>query len=100
MRSEVARERFLRWYRGEAAPDEVLVRYDPTMNVTVDLAIGLDLVVRERNGVLRLTPTGKDVATRAWETVGFMTKEKEFLSELPSRMTQTMVQDLLTGGSR
>lgn len=100
MRSDAARQRFLRWYRGESAPDEVLVRYDPTVNATIDLSIGLHLVTRESNGTLRLTSTGKTVATRAWEIEGFMSNEKEFLSQLPARMTQAVVRDLLSAGSR
>lgn len=99
MRSDSARERFLRWYRGEAAPDEVLVRYDPAVSMTVDLALGLKLVTRDRNGVLRLTAVGKATASRAWDAEDIMPYEKEFLRLLPARMTQAMVRDLFTGAA-
>jgi hypothetical protein len=83
IRSSRNRGLFLRWQQQEQDPDELLVRFDPSLTATMDLAIGAGLITVDSNANLVLLPTGKQLAADAWGAHGVLEVEKAFLNALP-----------------
>ena len=95
VRSEATRSLLTRWVHGESRPDEVLVRFDPSLTITLDLAIGQGLVAVQGSGALKLTSSGLAFAEEVLAAPEVLKAEKAFLSGLPSRITQRQIQELL-----
>lgn len=95
IRSPDSRDLFLRWLGGEKSPDELLVRFDPSLTITVDLAQGAGLVSREASGTIRLTATGEALAASTDDEGTVLATEKMFLAALPQRITQRQIRELL-----
>jgi hypothetical protein len=83
-RTSDTRELFLRWHEGRKRPDEILVRYDPSLTLTVDLAVGQELAAVSDAGAILLTPAGKRLAEKVWLEDEVLLAEKSFLLTLPT----------------
>lgn len=94
MRSPDSQQLFLRWFDGDKRPDELIVRFDPSLSVTVDLAIGEDLVEVTSTGAIGLSLIGRELALEIWKDPAVLVAEKAFLSKLPRKMTQTSLKEL------
>lgn len=95
IRTSKTRDLFLRWNQGDKSPDELLVRFDPSLTVTVDLAIGSGLVAKEPSGTIRLTSAGAEIATSVGNDETVLRVEKDFLNSLPRHITQRQIRELL-----
>ena len=95
VRSEATRSLLLRWFRGEGRPDEMLVRFDPSLSVTLDLAIGQGLAEVSETGTASLTVNGAALADAVLSQDDALTQEKAFLAALPTRISRQQVQSLL-----
>lgn len=95
-RSRATRDLFLRWLDGDSRPDDLVVRFDPSLTVTIDLALGAGLVTWEsRDSVVGLSPKGKGLAETAWSDENVLREQKAFLRRLPARITQKSMRELL-----
>lgn len=95
IRTAKSRQLLLRWFDGDRSPDELLVRFDPSLTVTVDLALGQGLTTRESAGSIRLASAGSSLVASIYEREDLMVAEKAFLASLPARITQRQVRELL-----
>jgi hypothetical protein len=95
IRSARTRHLFLRWQERDQHPDELLVRFDPSLTATMDLAIGAGLITVDSNVNLVLLPTGKQLAADAWAAEGVLEVEKSFLNALPRKVTKKSIRELL-----
>ena len=95
IRSDSTRIVLLRWLQGAGRPDELLVRFDPSLTVSLDLAIGAGLVVVQSSGALKLTSAGLAFADEVLAEPGALVSEKKFLDQLPVHITQRQIQQLL-----
>lgn len=95
IRTAKSRDLLLRWFDGARSPDELLVRFDPSLTVTLDLALGQGLVTRKTSGSIRLATAGVSLATSINEQENLMVVEKAFLAALPANISQRQVQELL-----
>lgn len=93
--SSTSRELFLRWLEGTRAPDEILVRFDPSLTIAVNLAMGERLATRENNGNIKLTTEGESFASSVEGDDTVLVAEKAFLNQLPRRITQQKIRQLL-----
>ncbi|MDP1720805.1 MAG: hypothetical protein Q8L08_07425 [Candidatus Nanopelagicaceae bacterium] len=89
------RRLFLRWLQGDRRPDELLVRFDPSLSNTVDLALGQGLAELTSSGSVRLTVSGLEYAQHAQGEGEPLRAEREFLQQLPASITNRQVQKLL-----
>lgn len=95
VRSASSRDLFLRWLSGERRPDEVIVRFDPSLSLTVDLGAGSGLVDFDPSkGTVALTSKGAALAREVWASEDVFQDEKAFLLQLP-RITQTLIRPVL-----
>lgn len=84
----------MRWYEGDKRPDEVIVRFDPSLSMTVDLALGSGLVTSTTTGSIALSEGGTSFATDLWDQGDALVEEKRFLATLPRKMSQRTLREL------
>lgn len=94
-RSHEARETVVRRLGGNAEPDEFVVRYDPSLAVTLDLAIGQGLVTVAPSGLFELSTAGVSFADETMQLQGEFTTERSFVERLPRNLTQAQMKTLL-----
>lgn len=95
IRTSSSRDLFLRWLDGQKAPDELIVRFDPSLTFAVDLALGQELVERTSSGLIRLTASGQSFADQVDSDPEVLVAEKAFLQKLPRNLTQRQISQLL-----
>jgi hypothetical protein len=95
VRSEEGRAAFVRAVAGEPRPEDVLLRLDPTLDRALDLAIGQGWVERRDGRSVRLTDRGREFATVLSQAADLLEKEKEFLRDLPRKVSEAGIQRLL-----
>lgn len=94
-RSAESRSLFLRWLAGTKEPDELLIRYDPSLSATLDLALGQGLVHMDVNLVASLAKPGVALAAAVMADDSLLSTEKAFLAQTPSRISQKSIRELL-----
>ena len=95
VRSASTRELFLRVLSDQRSPDDAVVRVDPTLNQTIDIARAEGLVEWTASERIHLTDRGKALAQTIWSTADALTEVKSFLTRLPGKITQTQIDRLL-----
>jgi hypothetical protein len=93
VRTKETRDLFMRWHGGSKGPDEVLVRFDPSLTLTLDLAIGEGLASVSDSGVIVLTSDGQRLADQTWREKDVFAEEKLFLGALPT-LSQRHLKEL------
>lgn len=94
IRSQETREIFMRWFQGEKRPDEVIVRFDPSLSITLDLALGQGIVAMSDSGAIVLTAAGDALANWIWSSGDIFEVEKAFLTVLPRKVTQKFIKEM------
>ncbi len=107
IRNAESRQRLLEFLLGIRAPEAAIVRFDPSLDRAVCLAVGADLVSvaqKSRNGKglpdfrISITPQGrKALDGLAPDTLPI---ERAFLRSLPNRLTQSDVSALFEWGNQ
>ncbi|SRR5260370_885242 len=87
IRSEEGRAAFLRAYTGSPQLGDVIQRFDPTLDRTIDYALGCRLAELTLSGRVRLTQAGATLL-RAIREKGAFDREAEFLGEIPGKFSQ------------
>ncbi|WP_147233288.1 MULTISPECIES: hypothetical protein [Brevibacterium] len=95
IRTSRSRSLFLKWFEGKKSPDELLVRFDPSLTVAVDLALGQGLAERTATGLIKLTETGSALAESVKNDSSVLVTEKAFLANLPKSINQRRIRELL-----
>ena len=73
----------------------MLVRFDPSLSATLDMAIGQGLAVVSDSGSVKLTAKGAGLADAVLIQNEALVSEKNFLAALPNKITQAQIQSLL-----
>lgn len=95
IRSRRSRELLLRWFSEDRRPDDLVVRFDPSLTTTLDLALGQGLVERTSVGNLSLTSQGVGMAEEIMDSATGLDAERAFLGDLPRSITQRQVREIL-----
>lgn len=107
IRSDSSRQVLLEYLTGERTAEDSIVRFDPTLDRAVCLAVGAGLLSSTQRSTdtasvpdyrLQLTEAGER-ALRELNPEDFQV-ERSFLSALPRKLAQTDVRDLFTWGAR
>jgi hypothetical protein len=110
IRTEETRAAFLQFIEGERAPNQIIVRYDPSLNRAVDFAFGEGLATHHeesdalleqeppRHGSYRviLTKKGRDLVRTIRSAKDSFQVEKDFLDSIRRKITQQQVEALFT----
>lgn len=92
------RANFLAWWSGRRTVQTSTFRFDPIVDRTVDIAIGAGLVTVKTSGKIQLTDEGQQLASAILESGELMTVEKEFLTNLPTSISESEVERRLGWG--
>jgi hypothetical protein len=76
-------------------PDEVIVRFDPSLNRTIDLARGAGLVAWGSGKRLRLTVQGLAQSSAIGRMSEVLIREKTFLDSITGKISQSTVERLI-----
>lgn len=95
IRTPTSRSLFLRWLAGDKSPDEMIVRFDPSLTVTIDLALGQNLTQKTKSGLIKLTTAGIGLANAVNDDTTVLLTEKLFLEQLPKSISQRQISELL-----
>lgn len=112
IRTDETRSAFLQFVHGHRAPNQIIVRYDPSLNRAVDFACGEGIASHQednpglvgeetpRGGDYRivLTKKGRDLLREIKGLKDCLVVEKEFLAAIGRKLTQQMVESLFTWG--
>lgn len=104
IRSTKAQDHFLAYLQGRKAPNEVVVRYDPSLTRAIDFAMAEGIVERfEKAGSdqdgksqyrLTLSQVGERIAADLMADQESMLAEKAFLSDIGQKITQSQIAAL------
>lgn len=95
VRSEDTRSRFLRAIESGAAPDDLVIRFEPALMRAVSLAVGEGLLDIEKGKNVRLTAAGDAFAAEIEQDGECFKAEKEYLASLKGRVFEKDIQRLL-----
>lgn len=110
IRTEESRAAFLQFVHGHRSPNQVIVRYDPSLNRAVDFACAegisshhdenADLIDAEtsRGGGYRvmLTQKGRELLREIRDMDDCLVEEKEFLEAIGRKVNQQLVASLFS----
>jgi hypothetical protein len=112
IRTEDTRRSFLQFLQGKRAPNQVIVRYDPSLSRAIDFAFAEELVSRERTQGrlldssdartktppyrIALAGRGRTLLRRIESMDAVLVTEKAFLQAIGSKLTLSHVESLFT----
>lgn len=80
---------------GTTEPDSALVRFDPALNKTLDLARGEGLVFQMNGPRYQITAKGLAIAEELESSQGVLGVEQGFLETVGSRLTESFVARMM-----
>lgn len=93
MYSEKEKSNILKYVNGQN--DHYLVlRFDPTINKTLDFMLAEKIVFQQDNGLFRLTNSGKNFLAEIVNDNELLINEKTFLNKLSSKLTEKMINNI------
>ena len=76
-------------------PDNyIILRFDPTVNKTVEFMLADEFIYQQQNGLFRLTKKGRNFADEIMREGKLLQEEISFLDRLSTRLTESMMNDL------
>ena len=92
-------DKLLDWLNGAASSLDVVVRRDPSLNRTLELAIAEGIIAydstsSDTNLRLKLGPAGDDILKLIWSMADSFVVEKRFFQSLPHKMTNREITTL------
>jgi len=84
---------------GARQPNAIMVRIEPSLNRAVDFATAEGLVRTVGGSRIELTEVGEAEAARILAESSLYVKEREYLSLLGKRVTETLVSQIFSGVS-
>lgn len=93
MYSEEERNNLLNYANGEAT-HFLILRYDPTINKTVDFMLAEKIIYQQGNELFRLTKAGKKFLDEIMNDEILLINEKDFLRKLSNKLNEKIIDDL------
>ncbi|CAG9606848.1 hypothetical protein [Pseudoneobacillus rhizosphaerae] len=69
----------------------IVLRYDPTVNKTVDFMLAEKIIFQQANGLFRLTKSGIKFFENIMKDQNLLVNEKKFLRDLSSKLTEKLI---------
>ena len=103
LRSRLAKERLIRFLNEDISVDTCTIRIEPAFSRNLDLLIGKGLaewLVASARLSVQMTAQGMDVAKSIDASEEVFSEEKEFLATIGRRVTEQVVQGMVSAGRR
>ena len=97
VRTENTRAALRRVLAGVIAPDDIVVRFDPTLNRALDFALGEGLLRRCGGNRIELSPKGVQLADALAQDESAFRSEKGFMQEVRQEFTEALVSRIFRG---
>ncbi|MGN7403550.1 hypothetical protein ACTHO0_27285 [Cytobacillus praedii] len=72
----------------------IALRFDPTVNKTVDFMLAEKIIFQQGNGLFRLTKSGKKFFENIMDDQKLLENEKRFLKNLSSKLTEKLIDSI------
>ena len=72
----------------------LILRYDPTINKTIDFMLAENIIFQQGNGLFRLTDKGKAFLQEIMSTGDLLSAEKKFLEKLSNKLSEKIIESL------
>ncbi len=99
MRTAKSRDAFIKMLSHDRRLDDPVVRFEPSLNRAIALALAENLLLREPNGTIRLTEKGGRLTEEIMGASTCLAAEKEFLSRITGKVTQRQIDHVLSWNS-
>lgn len=99
VRTARSRDAFIKMLNRDRRLDDPLVRFEPSLNRAIGLALAENLLLRDANGTVRLTEKGNRLSEEIMSASSCLEAEKEFLSRITGKVTQRQIDHLLSWNS-
>ncbi len=99
VRTARSRDAFIKMLSRARRLDDPVVRFEPSLNRAIALALAENLLSREPNGTIRLTEKGSGLIEEIMSVSSCLQAEKEFLSQITGKVTQRQIDHLLSWNS-
>ncbi|GGA77227.1 hypothetical protein [Ornithinibacillus halotolerans] len=93
MYSEKEKNTLLNYVNGDFN-QYLILRFDPTINKTVDFMLAEKIIFQQSNGLFRLTTSGKSFLEKIMDDDKLLISEKEFLKKLSNKLTENVIDKL------
>lgn len=95
LRTPESRQALLESLEGNAKPDSNLVRFDPALNQTLDLAQGEALVTQIDGNRYQITTKGLELAAEIEKDRSTFVTELHFLEAIGGKLTEALVSKMI-----
>jgi hypothetical protein len=95
LRSPYSREIFLGLIDQRVGTEKAIVRYEPSLNRAIDLAVGASLATWDHQGNLKLSDKGMKLLEEVFKSESLFIEEREFLEKIDGKVTQTLINRIL-----
>ncbi|MGF9979320.1 hypothetical protein [Viridibacillus arvi] len=72
----------------------ITLRFDPTVNKTIDFMLADEFIFQQSNGLFRLTKKGKSYTTTLITTKNILVEEKSFLNQLSTNLDEDVIKKI------
>lgn len=73
------------------ATETAIIRFDPAISRALNLALADNVILRQSNGLYRLTDRGKALVASIYKDDTILTVEKRLLSDLSNKLTEDII---------
>ena len=95
IRTPESRGRFLAYIKGEANPEDVIIRFEPGLNLAIDFARGEGLIKIEKGKKVELTDRGSNIAQQIDSDKDCLVEERKFLADVKPFVYEKNIGNLL-----
>ncbi len=74
----------------------IIIRFDPTVNRAVTLALAENLLYRQSNGLFKLSVKGKEFVDEMDKNKTLMVREKELMNIISTNLTEERINGLMS----
>lgn len=73
----------------------IIVRFDPVINRAVEYALAENLILRQANGLFKLSPKGKILVTEINKDINLFIREKKIMENISFKLTEEKIKSLI-----
>lgn len=96
IRTPESRRRFLSYIKGRGSPEDVIIRFEPGLNLAIDFARGEGLIKIEKADKIKLTDYGLNIALQIDIINDGFVDERNFLMEVKPFVNENNIKNLLS----
>lgn len=73
----------------------IIVRFDPVVNRAIGYALAENLILRQANGLFKLSPKGKTLVSEINKDINLFLREKNIMENISFKLTEEKIKSLI-----